>query len=77
MYGQTEIVAKKIEGLVVQHINEVEAPVMLPKAYSRVIIPSKKGQIPMPEKAQKWPHLDLINNQLLPLQEDMKTSYSG
>ncbi len=72
MYGQTEIVTKKIEGLVVQHINEVEAPIMLPKAYSRDIIPSKKGQIPTPEKAQKWPHLDRINDQLLPLQEDME-----
>ena len=72
MYGQTEIIAKKIEGLVVQHINEVEVPIMLPKAYSRDIIPSKKGQVPTPEKAQKWPHLDRINDQLLPLQDDMQ-----
>lgn len=69
MYGQTEIVAKKIEGLVVQHINKVEAPITLPKAYSRDIIPSKKGQIPTPEKAQKWPHLDRINDQVQEVME--------
>ena len=72
MYAQTEIVAKKIEGLAVQHINEAEAQIMLPKAYSRDVIPSKKGQIPTPEKAQKWPHLDRVKDQLLPLQEDME-----
>lgn len=72
MYGQTEIEAKKIEGLVVQHINQAEVSIALPRAYSRDIIPSKKGQIPTPEKAKKWPHLDRIKDKLLPLQEDME-----
>ena len=72
MNGQTEIEAKKIEGLVVQHINQAGVSIALPKAYSRDNIPSKKGQIPTPEKAQKWPHLDRIKDKLLPLQEDME-----
>lgn len=72
MYGQTEIAAKKIEDLVVQHISKAEAPITLPKAYSRDVIPPKRSQIPTPEVVNKWPHFGQIKDQLLPLQEGMK-----
>lgn len=72
MYGQSEIVVKKIEGLIVQHVTKTTAPVALPKAYSRDFIPLKRNQIPTREIASKWPHLRQIKDQLLPLQEDME-----
>ena len=72
MYGQSEIVVKKIEGLIVQHVTKTTAPVALPKAYSRDFIPLKRNQIPTREIASKWPHLRQIKDQLLPLQKDME-----
>ena len=72
MYGQSEIVVKKIEGLVVQRVNKTTAPVALLKANSRDFIPLKRNQIPTPEIASKWTHLEQIKDQLLPLQEDME-----
>ena len=72
MYGQSEIVVKKIEGLIVQHVTKTTAPAALPKAYSRDFIPLKSNQIPTREIASKWPHLRQIKDQLLPLQEDME-----
>ena len=72
MYGQSEIVVRKIEGLIVQHVTKTTAPVTLPKAYSRDFIPLKRNQIPTREIASKWPHLRQIKDQLLPLQEDME-----
>ena len=71
MYGQTEIAVKKIEGLVVQHVNKAEAPIALPKTYSRDVMPSNRSQIPTPEAVSKWLHLARIKDQLLPLQKDM------
>ncbi|XP_067019483.1 uncharacterized protein [Acropora muricata] len=72
MYGQSEIVVKKIEGLIVQHVTKTTAPAALPKAYSQDFIPLKRNQIPTREIASKWPHLRQIKDQLLPLQEDME-----
>ena len=72
MHGQSEIVLKKIEGLIVQPVTKTTAPVALPKAYSRDFIPLKRNQIPTREIASKWPLLRQIKDQLLPLQEDME-----
>ena len=71
VYGQTEIAVKKIEGLVVQHVNKAEAPIALPKTYSRDVMPSNRSQIPTPEAVSKWLHLARIKDQLLPLQKDI------
>ena len=72
MYGQSDIVLKKIEGLIVQPVTKTTAPVALPKAYSRDFIPLKRNQIPTREIVSKWSLLRQIKDQLLSLQEDME-----
>ena len=48
--------SRRVEGLVVRGYSEdVEIP--LPKSYSRSSIPARKSQIPRPESALNWPHL--------------------
>ena len=64
------IKSRRIEGLVVRGYNEdVEIP--LPKSYSRSSIPAKKSQIPRPESALNWPHLQKIS-EIMPLNEDIE-----
>ena len=55
----------------VQGDNEATS-ICLPGAYSREDIPAKRGQIPRPETARKWPHLLRIADQLMPYREDVE-----
>ena len=71
MYGKTEIPVQKIEGLVVQKFDKT-ASIDLPKAYSRDFIPSRRSQIPSPEIAAKWPHLERIKQQIPPIETDVE-----
>lgn len=48
--------SEKINGLVIRGIKEQEE-IPLPRTYSRDTIPAKRSQIPRPEIAQKWAHL--------------------
>ena len=65
------IKSRRLEGLVVRGYNEdVEIP--LPKSYSRSFIPAKKSQIPRPEYALSWPHLQKISEKIMPLNEDIE-----
>jgi len=65
------IKSRRIEGLVVRGYNEdVEIP--LPKSYSRSSTPAKKSQIPRPESAVNWPHLQKISEKIMPLNEDIE-----
>ena len=65
------IKSRRIEGLVVRGYNEdVEIP--LPKSYSRSSIPAKKSQIPRPESALNWPHLQKISEKIMPLNEEIE-----
>ena len=65
------IKSRRIEGLVVRGYNkDVEIP--LPKSYSRSSIPAKKSQIPRPESALNWPHLQKISEKIMPLNEDIE-----
>ena len=70
MHGRTEIPAKRIEGLVVQRFDE-GTTVVLPRAYSRDSIPSRRDQIPTSETAKKWPHLRGIEDKIPPLQNNI------
>ena len=70
MHGRAEIPAKRIEGLVVQRFDE-GTTVVLPRAYSRDSIPSRKDQIPTSETAKKWPHLKGIEDKIPPLQNNV------
>ena len=63
--------SRRVEGLVVRGYSEdVEIP--LPKSYSRSSIPAKKSQIPRPESALNWPHLQKISEKIMPLNEDLE-----
>ena len=57
--------SQRIDGLVVRGIKEKEA-IPLPRTYTRDDIPPKRSQIPRPETAQKWNHLQKITDQLVP-----------
>ena len=70
MHGRTEIPAKRIEGLVVQRFDG-GTTVVLPRAYSRNSIPSRRDQIPTSEMANKWPHLKSIKDKIPPLQNNV------
>ena len=65
------ITCKRIDGLIVQGVNEVTTA-RLPGAYTRADIPAKRGQIPRPETARDWPHLSRIADQLMPYREDVE-----
>lgn len=63
--------SRRVEGLVVRGYSEdVEIP--LPKSYSRSSIPARKSQIPRPESALNWPHLQKISEKIMPLNEDLE-----
>lgn len=68
------IQSQRIKGLVVCDYNEdVELP--LPKSYSRSCIPARKSQIPRPESALNWPHLQKISEKIMPLHEDVEVVF--
>ncbi|KAK3755825.1 hypothetical protein QZH41_003462 [Actinostola sp. cb2023] len=71
MLGRQEISVQKIEGLVVQR-SDKQVQVELPRAYTREGIPSRRDQIPTPEVADKWPHLQTIRDELHPYQHDLE-----
>ena len=65
------IKSQRVQGLVVRGYDEdVEIP--LPKSYSRSSIPARKDQIPRPESALNWPHLQKISKNIMPLNEDVE-----
>ena len=71
MHGRTGSPVQKIEGLVAQSLDEAVS-VDLPKAYSRESIPSRRNQIPSPEIAGKWPHLQGIKCKIPPIKTDVE-----
>lgn len=68
--AEETITSQKITGLVVRGVNE-ERDIPLPRTYTRSIIPAQRSQIPRPETACKWPHLNGIANSLMPYREDL------
>ena len=61
---------QRIDGLVVSRFDsEVETP--LPKAYTRRHIPGLRGQIPRPETARKYGHLERIAEEIPPYEEHL------
>ena len=71
MHGENSIPAQKVEGLVVQKLDK-DAVVELPKAYSREAIPARRNQIPTPEMASKWSHLEKIKDKIPPIQNNVE-----
>jgi len=65
MLGREEISVDRIEGL------DKRAQVDLPKTYARPSIPCRRDQIPTPETAEKWPHLQKIKSKLAKYDENL------
>ena len=71
MLGSEEIAVSRVEGLVVEKIDQ-RVQVELPRTYSRDQIPSRRDQIPSPEVAAVWPHLQKIKDKIMPYQESLE-----
>lgn len=65
MLGKEKISVSRIDGLIVEWIDK-RVQVELPRTYSRDQIPSRRDQIPSPEVSDGWPHLQRINNNIMP-----------
>ncbi|KAK3704924.1 hypothetical protein QZH41_016749 [Actinostola sp. cb2023] len=70
MLGREVIKVSKIEGLIAERTDK-GAKVELPKTYTRERIPSRRDQVPTPEVANKWPHLQRIKNDIPKLDETL------
>lgn len=67
MYAENKAVDScKIGGLLVRGFNS-EHRIPLPETYTREIMPANRSHIPTPEIARRWPHLEVIADELLPL----------
>ena len=71
MHGGTEIPVQKVDGLMVERFDK-RVQIELPKVYSRDAIPSRRNQIPRPETASRWPHLQRIQDKIPPYQERLE-----
>ena len=65
------IVSQRIGGLVVRNFNR-EVIIQLPRSFSSEKIPARRDQIPRPEAARQWPHMERIADRLMPYQDDME-----
>ena len=68
MTSTSVIDCKKYSGLMIQGVNS-GVKICLPLTYSRSFIPVHKSHIPTPEVVMKWPHLECLKSEILPLQD--------
>ena len=64
--GQKTITSKRVTGLTVRCVNET-TEIILPRTYTRNVIPARRSQIPRHDTALKWPHLESMASHLMPL----------
>ena len=70
MHAIEKIDTQRIDGLVVSRFDgKVDIP--LPKAYTRRHIPGQRAQIPRPETARKYEHLEKIADEIPPYEEHL------
>ena len=70
MHAIEKIDTQRIDGLVVsRYDSKVDIP--LPKTYTRTHIPGQRGQIPRPETARKYEHLEKIADEIPPYEEHL------
>ena len=62
--------SRKIAGLTVRGVNET-SEITLPGTYAREVIPARHRQIPRPESARKWSHLEKIAEFFMPFRNDV------
>ena len=66
MHKENEIVeCKNVKGLIATDLKR-QINIPLPKVYTRQTIPYKASQIPKPEVAMQWNHLNCIAEELMP-----------
>lgn len=73
MLGKEKISVSRIDRLIVERIDK-QVQVELPRTYSRDQIPPRRDQIPSPEVADGWPHLQRIKNNIMPYRDDLEIS---
>ena len=70
MHAIEKINTQRINDLVVSRFDgKVNIP--LPKAYTRTHIPGQRGQIPRPETARKYDHLEKVAGEIPPYEEHL------
>ena len=60
--------SKRVSGLSVRGHN-CDKKIFLPTAFTRESIPANRDHIPTPDTIERWPHLQSISDQLLPLSD--------
>ena len=68
MHGKEKICTRRVDGLIIQDKRKCVV-INLPKTYSRAAILSHRHNMPSPEKANKWSHLQRIKR-LIPIVEN-------
>ena len=72
MHRENELIqCKKVQGLMVTDFKR-QVSIPLPKVCTRDAIPYKPSQIPKPEVAIQWDHLNRIASELMPFREDVE-----
>ncbi|XP_063592525.1 uncharacterized protein LOC134769716 [Penaeus indicus] len=71
MNGEQTVTCSKSCGLIVKGVYE-NRDIPLPHTYSREVIPCRRDQIPRPETAREWPHLERIVEKLMPYSDDVE-----
>lgn len=68
MTSTTVVRCNRLKDLQVRGVNS-DVTIPLPTTYSRAVIPTNRAHIPTPEVAERWPHLQCIASNILPLQD--------
>ena len=70
MHAIEKIDTQIIDGLVVSRYDS-KVDILLPKMYTRTRIPGQRGQIPRPETARKYEHLEKIADEIPPYEDHL------
>ncbi|VDI57058.1 Hypothetical predicted protein [Mytilus galloprovincialis] len=69
MHSQNSIVDScKIDGLIVRAYDS-DMKITLPSTFARDILPAKRAHIPTGDMARRWPQLEKIASQLMPVSD--------
>ena len=72
MHGTQEIETKVVSGLVAVNCQEEDVHLDLPRSFVREQIPTDREEIPRPEVAERFHHLQKISGQLTPYMPDIE-----
>ena len=72
MHGAQEVETKAVKGLVAAHFTENDVHLDIPRSYVRQHIPADRDEIPRPETASRWPHLQRVVKDIPPYMEDVE-----